>query len=686
MIDASMELIRSHYFSGNEVKLYDHQEKAIEEIQNGRSVLVSVPTASGKSLIAYYAILRASLKGLKSMYICPLKALAREKYDELKTLSGGRFTVGISTGDLDSGTGVVGKYDVIVCTSEKADSLMHHDPDYFNEIAVMVVDEVHNVGDSTRGPTLEVICTISRMVNPDLQIIGLSATLKNADIIGKWLNATVIKSDFRPVPLERNIVFKDRILNEDMEEIGNLKGDIYELISRILENGGQVLVFLNTRKRAEKFCTDIATQMDKKFFPSDMEVPGEDNERAADVLSKSVKHGVAFHHAGLNMKVRSFVEENFKNGKIKVLTATPTLAAGINLPARSVIIRDLTRFSDGYSTFISNMEIEQMLGRAGRPKYDTRGIAYIYCQSPAAKEKVEDLFTNGVEPVNSAMGKEKIIRFNTLALICNGFCSTREQIYQFFDSTLHAYQNQKGSLQEDIDHVIDYLDNYGFIKENNGFLEPERLGRLTSGLYIDPETAQIILDMLESSATEPTALHILYTICKTPDILTLYVNRGDQDMLSDFFDRLGVEAEDEDDMKAAKTAMLLNDWIDEIPIYDIEERYKVGAGDIEGRVSTGEWICMAASRIAAEFKREYAHQLDVLSLRIKEGVKEDIMKLITIPGVGRVRARRMYSAGLRTLSEIAATRPEQLASLKGISTTLAENIIRGAKAIGGRIE
>lgn len=680
-----MEIIRSHYFGGQEIKLYEHQERAIEEIQKGKSVLVSVPTASGKSLIAYYAILQASQKGLKSMYICPLKALAREKYEELRDLSEGKFSVGISTGDLDSGTDVISRYDVIVCTSEKADSLMHHNPDYFDEIAVMVVDEVHNVGDPTRGPTLEVICTISRMVNPDLQIVGLSATLQNANVIGEWLNATVIRSDFRPVPLEKNIVFKDKIINEDMEEIRKLKRDIYELVSMILDDGGQVLIFLNTRKRTEKFAMDIATQMDNRYSHPDLDVPGEENERAIEMLRKTVVHGVAFHHAGLNMKARSFVEEGFKNGIIKVLTATPTLAAGINLPARAVIIRDITRFSDGYSSFIPNMEIEQMLGRAGRPKYDKYGTAYIYCQSPAAREKVEDLFTNGVEPVNSAMGKEKVIRFNTLALISNGFCNTREQIYHFFDTTLYAYQNRKGELRDDIDHVIDYLNNYGFIKERSGFLESERLGKITSDLYIDPETAQIILDMLESSESEPDPLLVLYNLCKTPDMMTLYVNRNDQDILSGIFDYLGIEAEDEDDLKAAKTALLLKAWIDEVPIYEIEEKYNVGSGDIEGRVSTGEWICMAASRIAAEFKREYARSLDVLSLRIREGVKEDIMKLITIPGVGRVRARRMYTAGLKTLQDVAATSPERLSALRGISTTLAVNIIRNAKSIGERI-
>ena len=684
MVSSSMEIIKKHYFDGQDVKLYDHQLKSIDAIENGNSVLVSVPTASGKSLIAYYAILRAANMGLKSIYISPLKALAREKFEELKDLSEGRFSVGLSVGDLDASSAVIGRFDVIVCTSEKADSLMHHDPDYFNQLAVMVVDEVHNVGDSTRGPTLEVICTISKLVNPDLQIIGLSATLKNAAQIGEWLNATVIESDFRPVPLERFIVFKDRIFNENSEELSKSKIDIYELIQNILGDGGQVLIFLNTRKRAEKFCSDIAAHINEKFYPAGVEVPSDEGDRAVSILTKTVMHGVAFHHAGLDMKMRQFVEENFKNGKIRVLTATPTLAAGINLPARAVLIRDLTRFSDGYSSFISNMEVEQMLGRAGRPKYDKFGHAFIYCQSEGAKEKIEDMFINGVEPVLSKMGNEKIIRFNTLALISNGFCNSRQKVYDFFDSTFYSYQNDKGSLREDIDSVIDYLLNYGFINEKYDLLSPERLGTITSNLYIDPETSQIILDMLEKDDRQPEPLLMLYNICKTPDILTLYVNRDDSPILTEFFSQMEISPEDEDDLAAAKTALLLNDWIGEVPIYEIEEKFKVGSGDIEGRVSTAEWIAKAGSRLAAEFRREFSYPLDVLSFRLREGVKEEIMNLVAIPNVGRVRARRIWNVGLKTAKDVAEARIEKLASIRGISMRLAENIIRDAKLIGDR--
>ena len=681
-----MEIIKNYYFAGKDINLYDHQKQSIDEIEKGRSVLVSVPTAAGKSMIAYYAIVRAARSGLKSMYICPLKALAREKYEELRELGKGMFSVVLSVGDLDGGTDIINRFQVIVCTSEKADSLMHHDPDYFNQIAVLVVDEIHNMGDQTRGPTLEILCTTARTVNPDIQVVALSATLQNASQIGEWLDASVIKSDFRPVPLSKYVVFKDKLLDDEFKQIDSLKRDIYELVKRVLSDGGQVLLFLNSRKRAEKFCVDLSEQMDERLYPTGIEILNEDGDRNTEIINRTAKKGVAFHHAGLNSRVRAFIEDNFKEGKIRVITATPTLAAGINLPARAVIIRDLTRFSDGYSSYISNMEIEQMLGRAGRPKYDDHGEAYIYCPSQGAIDKVKDLFENGVEPVNSAMGKEKIVRFNTLALISNQLCNTTDLLYNFFDSTLFSWQNGEGTLKDYVDQVIGHLKNYGFIESKNDFLKAEKLGTITANLYIDPETARILMDMLEENENEMSVARILYHICRTPDIFPLFVGRDDYPLLSDYFTEIGETPEDESDMAAGKTALLLMDWINEVPIYEIEEKYSVGSGDVESKKSSAEWIAMAASRLAAEFRRDMSYPLDVLSLRLKEGVREEIMALIAIPGAGRVRARRLYNAGLKKPSDIASSTVQKIAMIRGFSKTLAESMIRNSKLMGGSSE
>ena len=137
----------------------------------------------------------------------------------MRELFGREFRIGLSLGDYDSGPEIISGYDIIVCTSEKADSFVHHDPDFLMDIGTMVIDEVHNIGDPTRGPTLEMIITAARTVNPNVQIVALSATVSNYEELGEWMGARVVYSQFRPVPLKKYIMHKGRIFPEDdMEE------------------------------------------------------------------------------------------------------------------------------------------------------------------------------------------------------------------------------------------------------------------------------------------------------------------------------------------------------------------------------------------------------------------------------------------------------------------------------------
>ncbi len=653
--------------------LYPHQKESIELIEQDKSVLVSVPTASGKSLIAYYAILRILKKGGKAIYIAPLKALVKEKFDEIRNIMGQEFTVGISMGDYDSGSDIIKRFDVLVCTSEKADSMMHHSPDYFSELSLMVIDEVHNIGDQTRGPTIEMIITVAKRINPEIQMVLLSATLKNYKQIGKWLNAEAVVSDFRPVPLKKFIINRKKVMDINLEETGRLKNDITDIVEKTLDDGGQVLIFLNTRKRAEGFARDMANVLKAKYLRNELKFPSDDSSRFVELLKETIPYGVAFHHAGLPYSYREFIEENFKAGNLKVLTATPTLAAGINLPARVVIIRDLTRFSDGYTTYISNMEIEQMLGRAGRPKYDKYGEAYIYCPTDNAMDKVRDFLENGSEEIKSSLGTERVMGFNTLALISTGLCMTEEDIQNFYRETLYSAQNGWEGLSVMAEHSIKILKENGFVEKKNGMLIPTELGRLTTSLYIDPRTAIEILEMLESQTINED--RILYHVCRTPDIIPLFYNQKDEEIVRSFFYELEEEPESEEDLAAAKTALLLKQWIEEKPLYEIEEMFGVGSGDIEAKKSSAEWITFSASRLARHYRREYAPFIDMLSLRISEGIKKEIIPLVSIPGVGRVRARLLYNHGFRSFQELAGARVSDISAIKGFSNVMAERII-----------
>ena len=198
-------------------ELYPPQKEAISVVEKGESVLMSVPTAAGKTLVAYTALMKAVKDGKKGIYLVPLRALAWEKVNELRDicrniLNGAK--VGVSVGDFDKAKGL-SKYDIIIATSERADSLIRHNPSWLTEVGCLVADEIHLINDSGRGPTLEVTLSKFREINPTIQIIGLSATVSNSDEIAQWLDATLVKSDFRPVPLKRGISIDKNIEWED---------------------------------------------------------------------------------------------------------------------------------------------------------------------------------------------------------------------------------------------------------------------------------------------------------------------------------------------------------------------------------------------------------------------------------------------------------------------------------------
>ena len=187
------------------------QVKAIDKgLFKDKNLLVCTPTASGKTLVAELAILNAIFhdKG-KAVYIVPLRALATEKFKEFKKLYD--FPIAKSTGDLDSSDSYLQKYDLIIMTSEKFDSLIRHKTPWLRDVKVVIIDEIHLLNDSGRGPTLEVLITILRKILPQLQLIGLSATIGNPKELADWLDAELILDNWRPVRLDKGVYSNGKI-------------------------------------------------------------------------------------------------------------------------------------------------------------------------------------------------------------------------------------------------------------------------------------------------------------------------------------------------------------------------------------------------------------------------------------------------------------------------------------------
>ena len=690
-------------------ELYPPQKEAMEVIERNESLLMSVPTAAGKTVVAYNALMKAVKEGKKGIFLVPLRALAWEKVTELRDickniLNGAK--IGVSVGDFDKVRGL-SKYDIIVATSERADSLIRHNPSWLTEVGCLVSDEIHLINDSNRGPTLEVTLSKFREINPDIQIIGLSATVSNSKEVAKWLEATLVESDFRPVPLKKGICIANEI-EWDESEFKRIDIDGTEGIA--LDNlPDQCLVFVNTRRSAEAQAKRLGMLIGKRLTNEETEAlktytnelkSGADEVTSVDSnLTKLIERGVAYHHAGLTNRQRQLIEKGFREKRIKALCATPTLAAGVNLPAKRVIIRDLTRWD---SSFQSNqplpvLEIQQMLGRAGRPGFDVDGEGVLIAKNNEQKAQiVETYFEGETEPVLSRLGSEPALRTHLLSLIASGTISTKEEMHSFLKKTLFGAQGELWRTQHRINKVLDFLDKEDLIeiegKVDGEFipanaplqekLKATAFGKKVSQLYIDPLSGVIIRKALESDVPA-NPLGLLHTIARTPDIYSLYVRKNEMEtylthlmqMEADLMLPPPVEhTELEFYLWDLKTALLLMDWVEETPEEHLMKRYSTTPGDIRAKVETAGWILYSMSELSELVSPNTTKMIAELEIRISNGVRKELLPLLEIDSIGRVRARSLFNAGFTSQSSIREAKPSELSEIAGIGSKLADKL------------
>ena len=682
-------------------ELYPPQVDALPIVLKGDNLVLSIPTASGKSLVAYIAIVHKLLKeGGKALYVVPLKALAREKYEELQLFEKLGLKVGISTGDLDDSDPRLARFDIIVCTSEKADSLLRHKITWMDKIKVLVIDEIHLIHDSSRGPTLEVIISHFKALNPKTQIIALSATIKNATELSIWLDAKLVQSDWRPVPL-REGVYHDHEVKFDDGKIEAINGSEKKATERLVENsitnGGQVLVFVNTRRSTVSLANRLSKVIERNLSDKEKKDLTDLLKKLKKELSEftsvdeqlfnCVKEGVAFHNAGLSSIQRRSIEQGFKNRLIKCIVATPTLAAGVNIPAQRVIIRDLWRYDLNFGMQpIPTWEYKQQAGRAGRPRYDTFGEAIAIAKNERQKEEIFDNYIMAdTEPIFSKLGSQAALRTHLLAAISTGFVKNLDEIYKFIDSTFYAYQSDTFALKDEIDSALNFLIESGFVERiNNDQFMPTLFGKRTSSLYIDPLSAlQLRKALEESCGRDVSSLSFLHAVCSTPDVRSLYLRKSD-DWVEEKAERKSgeflLETPDitSDDyewfLSDLKTASLVEDWINEITEDKMISRFDVGPGDIYNIVETVKWLLYATREFARMYNFERVRDVGDLMLRVQYGCKKELLNLVSLKGIGRVRARSLFNEGFKTINDLRRVPLKRLAQIRGIGEAVAKNI------------
>ncbi len=690
---SAVDLLKSQGYS----ELYPPQEQSIKAgLLDGKNILVSAPTASGKTLIAILGMINYLSKNKgKIVYLSPLRALAAEKFEEFKKLEdidfGRKIKVQISTGDFKSIDKNLATSDILILTNEKMDSVIRHGADWVEEIGLVIADEIHLIGDDDRGPALEITLTKLKLLESHPQILALSATISNAHELSEWLESELVENKWRPVPLYEGVYDSGSVVMNDGREFeieSSIRGKPVDLGLESVKNGGQSLLFAETRTRSSSLATKAADAISKYLKKSDkIELEKiskkllENNEHTEllKTLASLIKKGVAFHHAGLNQNCRQTVESEFRNGKIKLLAATPTLAAGVNLPARRVVISSINRYNSRYGANrpISVLEYKQLCGRAGRPQYDEYGEAIIVGNSNSSE--LIDYYVNGEpEPIESKITDDKSLRTHVLSLIATRPGIKKDEIVEFFLQTLGGTQTRESTIKFGIDIAQRFLlEEDLIIKKGERFVATE-FGKKVSKLYIDPLTATYFRDALKIVTKERKhTFGLLHLITTSEEFFPKFALRNkDYEKVGILLENYASELiEPISEYDCSRSLLALEAWITESSEISLSDNLNIQSGDMHRIVETSDWLVYCLRELTKQGERaDLLEELDVLRKRIIYGIREELIELVKIKGIGRIRARKLYKNGIKDLEDLSKIPVKKLAEIDKIGSTLADNI------------
>lgn len=488
---------------------------------------------------------------------------------------------------------------------------------------------------------------------------------------------------------------------------------LHKLALETIEMNKQAIIFAPSRASAEKTAEEISklTNFHYPEFEKEVLKAASTPTKQCRRLSHCIRKGIAFHHAGLLSKQKDLIEEEFRSGKIKVVCATPTLAAGMSLPAFRVIIKSLKRYSGSWGMdWIPVLEYMQMTGRAGRPEYESHGEAIVIAKDEAEKEEIHNTYILGEpEEIYSKLAAEPVLRTYLLSLIASGIIQDEQLMQEFFNKTFWAYQySDREELENIMKNMLNLLNEWGFIKIQNQMydfvtanqlgdkkrrLGATLLGRRISELYLDPLTAKHLIDCLKNFSSSKNTFSLLQMISHTLEMRPLLrIKSKEQDKIQEElvknYDLLLEEEPSAYDLEynefinSIKTALFFESWIDEKDEDYLMETCDIRPGEIRVKLEIADWLlysCEELSKILNHCK--VLKELSKLRIRLKNGIKEDLLPLIKLKNIGRVRARKLVNNGIRYISDL------KRIDLTTLTQILGEAIARDVKEqLGEEVE
>lgn len=665
------------------IKEFNPAQKAVIEsgyLEDKSNYIISIPTASGKTVLGILPALKTILNGGKAVYAAPLLSIQNEKVKEFKAFE----EHGIKVGKHPSNS------DLSVMVFESFDALTRFSWNVLREVDTLIIDEFHMIGEYSRGPTLESAITRAKIINPSLRIIALSATLKNIDEIEQWLDGKTVEHDYRPVPLNKEV------LDAEMFNTKNKNDVIVKIVEKAIEDNSQALSFVSTRRFTESLATYVAKKIDKKTTKEQkhkfkqvadklLEVPKKKGSLPTTTclkLAEAAEKGVVFHHAGLFNEQKEIIEDEFRNGNILMITATPSLMYGVNLPSKYVVIRDHTRWTSNGPASIPVFDYEQMSGRAGRPQYDDVGYSYLVAKTMDEAFDLEARYVNGeIELTNSKLidNKDAIYK-QIIAQIASSLSKNLDDLNDFFGKTLYGFQMKNNpsmsmfaqdSLNWELESALEFLLQNGIIRATPEGLKTTDFGNLIAKSNYAVETAVKIKEYV-STMEKLNPAEMIYALAETPDLpLISFKGRKSKDPVRDKLSECGIFAVDIGNPEA--TAVSLIEWIDERNEYEIENAYNVySASTRRSAYEASRLVKFAKNTLEVLGNYSNLKDMDYLSARLYYGVKEDIIPLVVgVKRLGRKRARLLMKTFGDNLSEASE---KDLQKVEGIGPKLAGKV------------
>ncbi|WP_400217733.1 DEAD/DEAH box helicase [Methanobrevibacter smithii] len=665
------------------IKKFNPAQKAVIEsgyLEDKSNYIISIPTASGKTVLGILPALKTILNGGKSVYAAPLLSIQNEKVKEFKAFE----EHGIKVGKHPSNS------DLSVMVFESFDALTRFSWNVLREVDTLIIDEFHMIGEYSRGPTLESAITRAKIINPSLRIIALSATLKNIDEIEQWLDGKTVEHDYRPVPLNKEV------LDAEMFNTKNKNDVIVKIVEKAIEDNSQALSFVSTRRFTESLATYVAKKIDKKTTNEQkqkfkqvadklLEVPKKKGSLPTTTclkLAEAAEKGVVFHHAGLFNEQKEIIEDEFRKGNILMITATPSLMYGVNLPSKYVVIRDHTRWTSNGPASIPVFDYEQMSGRAGRPQYDDVGYSYLVAKTMDEAFDLEARYVNGeIELTNSKLidNKDAIYK-QIIAQIASSLSKNLDDLNDFFGKTLYGFQMKNNpsmsmfaqdSLNWELESALEFLLQNGIIRATPEGLKTTDFGNLIAKSNYAVETAVKIKEYV-STMEKLNPAEMIYALAETPDLpLISFKGRKSKDPVRDKLSECGLFAVDIGNPEA--TAVSLIEWIDERNEYEIENAYNVySASTRRSAYEASRLVKFAKNTLEVLGNYSNLKDMDYLSARLYYGVKEDIIPLVVgVKRLGRKRARLLMKTFGDNLSEASE---KDLQKVEGIGPKLADKV------------